>query len=484
MKKSFMFVAVAAAGMLASCSSESLTGSDPKIEPTQEELVPIEINVATPMARSGMTRGTGTVGAVEDGSGNAVNNDGSAGGASNVWKGQSVRVYMFDKGTLNATKFLDNGVSTSIYENALLETPTDVVSGVAKYPNGSGRYYVRHYPLSGAYDFWGYRIDDATTTADPAVSGDGNKLSVEITVNGSQDILGAKTVATPYDDLTPAQKTAFGDEATYLSKLYSASAARQSVQPKLVFNHLMTRLTFQAYAGNNNAKKVIDPSTPGDPSDDVYAGVYVAGIKVRAIKNIDTSVTPADTTYYTNVGTFEIAAKPELTTFKPNITWGEVVADYPSTLAPSQFVLMKRNTSVAVPEAANLIDLVNTSDNDPATNGSVSLVNTATDGSAKEDIGEALIVPDAQAYELEILLVQKARKFTDSDPADPADWTDYNFSYITKVVRTATPPAVPDPFKVGYSYNFVIKAYGLEEIEITTQLQPWVFGENVGVETE
>ena len=44
MKKSFMFVAVAAAGMLASCSSESLTGSDPKIEPTtQEDRVPIEI---------------------------------------------------------------------------------------------------------------------------------------------------------------------------------------------------------------------------------------------------------------------------------------------------------------------------------------------------------------------------------------------------------------------------------------------------------
>ena len=40
MKKSFMFVAVAAAGMLASCSSDSLTaGPDPKIEPTQEDVV-------------------------------------------------------------------------------------------------------------------------------------------------------------------------------------------------------------------------------------------------------------------------------------------------------------------------------------------------------------------------------------------------------------------------------------------------------------
>ena len=61
MKKSFMFVAVAAAGMLASCSSESLTGSDPKIEPTQEDRVPIEIGVATAQTKA-ITRGVGTVG--------------------------------------------------------------------------------------------------------------------------------------------------------------------------------------------------------------------------------------------------------------------------------------------------------------------------------------------------------------------------------------------------------------------------------------
>ena len=90
MKKYFLFAAVA--GMLASCSSESLTGSDPKIEPTQEELVPIEISVATPTARVGMTRGTGTVGAVEDGSGNAVNNDGTAGGANILVEGTKCMV--------------------------------------------------------------------------------------------------------------------------------------------------------------------------------------------------------------------------------------------------------------------------------------------------------------------------------------------------------------------------------------------------------
>ena len=65
MKKYFLFAAVA--GMLASCSSESLTGSDPNIEPTQEERVPIQLSVASPSVRA-TTRGTGTVGGYYGGS--------------------------------------------------------------------------------------------------------------------------------------------------------------------------------------------------------------------------------------------------------------------------------------------------------------------------------------------------------------------------------------------------------------------------------
>ena len=94
MKKSFMFVAVAAAGMLASCSSDSLTaGPDPKIEPTQEDLVPIEISVATPVARAA-TRGTGTVGGVGTG--------------DNKWYGQRINAFMFVKGSLTLATETEN----------------------------------------------------------------------------------------------------------------------------------------------------------------------------------------------------------------------------------------------------------------------------------------------------------------------------------------------------------------------------------------
>ena len=475
MKKSLMFVAVAAAGMLASCSSDSLTaGSDPTIESGQKDLVPIEISVATPVARA-TTRGTGTVGAVVNGDGDAVNNDGTTAGApQNIWAGQKVNVYMFDKRTLDPAQF--NGAD--IFNNAVMDTPpaTETTnSGYAHYVDpavpASGRYLVKYYPLTGTYDFWGYRIDDAGTTAAPAVAD--NKLSVGITVNGTQDVLGAKTTD---PDLSATTLTA--------TDLYSAKAARQNIQPVLEFNHLMSRLTFEAYPGNDNAKTV-----------------YVTGIKVRALDAYD-PVNPAATVYQTPTGTLDIAGTDPA--FEQKITW---VTD---ATAPTQFELMKRVEAIvgqdaytvlaanswyslnsasedntqfinattyaglpasgtdgdgndkdeftaiaanswyalstdqdnkaefisatayaALPATStdadndgnkNLIALIDA--NAPtawATNGAVSMTfgTGLTDGTEKAPIGESIIAPDAQAYEIEIDLAQKVAKYEDSASATP-----------------------------------------------------------------
>ena len=103
MKKYFLFAAVA--GMLASCSSESLTGSDPNIEPTQEDRVPIEIGVATTQTKVS-TRGTGTAGDL-------------AGIGKNIWNGERINVLMYEidaegNPTFKFTKDYDN--STNLYD--------------------------------------------------------------------------------------------------------------------------------------------------------------------------------------------------------------------------------------------------------------------------------------------------------------------------------------------------------------------------------
>jgi len=592
MKKSFMFVAVAAAGMLASCSSDSLIGSDPKIEPTQEDRVAIEIGVATPMARSGMTRGTGTVGAVEDGSDHAVNNDGTSFGAKNIWAGQTIKVYMFDKGTLDLAQF----DGASIFNNTEMVTPAadqETATGLAYQMDGV-RKLIKYYPMSGSFDFWGYRIDDAKKADDsanpvPALNGAGDKYQVEIKVDGTQDVLGARTKDPSLDGtgLTSAD-------------IYSAKAARKDIQPELDFEHLMTRLTFEAYPGNDNAKTV-----------------YITGIKVRALSAYNASDASA-TRYINPIGTLDIAGIPT-NTFEQKISWQKDQTD-----APTQFELKKRDvtlgknaytvlaadswyswnstptdntkfidataygslstgtgkTSYTVLAADSWYSLNSAPDDngqfitaatyagltdkgksdytgiaanswyslntDPANrdefksaaaynalvpvqsdytgiaanswyslnsvpknktqfidataytglnatstgdvDGNQNLValtdvsmdvTPSNDPAHKVAIGEAIIAPDAKAYELEIDLKQKAALYEDSDPDVATDWQNYNFNVVKTVVTSAG-----GDFEVGKSYDFIIKVYGLEKIEVIAVLKPWEFGEKIDVVTE
>ena len=238
MKKSFMFVAVAAAGMLASCSSDSLTaGPDPNIEPTQEERVPIQLGVSAPSVNlaSGTTRGTGTVGGV------GVTND----DPTNVWYGQKINAFMFVKNSLDLAVENETGpvyfyndavmITPGTADNQIpgLSTPTNI--GEAMLSNGD----IKYYPGSGNFDFFGYHGAGVTSNLTKT---DG-LWTVDFTIDGSQDLMSTKAV------LTDAQTAKMGGSTDF----YSAKAARKEVQPILSFNHLLTRLAFEVKAGNDNA---------------------------------------------------------------------------------------------------------------------------------------------------------------------------------------------------------------------------------------
>ena len=216
MKKSFMFVAVAAAGMLASCSSDSLTaGPDPKIEPTQEERVPIEIGVASVQTKAS-TRGSGAVGDLD-------------GDANNVWKGQKINAFMFDKGKLT----IPQDEEGDIYNNTELTTPTGVFSGIAKEYLSATTVKHKYYPQRGNFDFWGYYADD-------------------------QD------------------------------RYYSAFAARNKVQPELTFKHLLTLLKFKIKGGTPSScgwswnSTALTPTWEGPTVGEKFTGVFVKSIKIKS----------------------------------------------------------------------------------------------------------------------------------------------------------------------------------------------------------
>jgi hypothetical protein len=569
MKKYFIFAALVTAGLLTSCSSDdNLAVNDSPVVSTDEgtDLVPIKLNVAQ---YGTVTRGTGTVGGIVTTGGDAANNDGTTTGtpAANAWQGQKVNVFMFktfDTRSNSAVNILKvaqfenpEGTLTNIYRDAELTTPKGAATGTASYltgqtadkdadnvdltPAGQATRYVKYYPMTDRFDFWGYRIDDAANKAlkwmkagtngdeDATEGTDATKLKVEFDIDGTQDILAATTTVRTWATTNQAN---FVDESAYnaaVAARYSASSARKGLDPELSFAHKLTRLTFQGQAGDNESQTV-----------------YVRGIRVRPLKEISGT----DSTWYSKEDITMTIADITAPTAQP-IVFQELqtsATDWNTNKAKTQFVLKKRATG-DTDGNMNLVDLVNSADADLTTNGSVSMAGTWTAGTpasttAVEEasstnydnadaenksegdndamtaytipanngkyfhntsdskyykivytaatdptrtwvpIGESIILPPSEKYEVEILLAQ-VNTTEETVGGTPVKREKIEYKTLKTVVRNAAgdPPTSP-AFEASYTYNFRIIVYGLQRIDIQTTLQPWEFGENVNVDTD
>ena len=384
--------AVASLGLLASCSSDDDLSTGGK-----NDLQQIKIGMGV-QATVGATRGTGTVGSV--------------GAENNKWAGQAINIYMFNKGTLDVAQF--DGVD--IYNNAAFNAPTAVSAGLATAADHS----VKYYPTQSAFDFWGYRLDDAIQ-GEPAVSEDGTKQEVGFELNGSQDIMVGKATPDEEDLAKCADET----------KIYSAYAARRDVQPDIVFKHLLSRLVFSVTGGNQDA------------CNDTY-GVKVTGITVKS--------------KYT--GKLIVAYTPD----------AEVTNELVPTEDVKDLELMQRD--VADTQGNNkLIPLVAKGPEwDDAENKAITT-----------NIGEAILAVPADQYELTIKLKQyvKTQDAYNDGEDHPARYETRTFSY-NDVIKLADDKV----FEAGYSYNVNITVYGLSEIQINTTLTPWVDGGNIDMNPE
>ena len=398
MKKLFLMGAVASLGLLASCSSDDDLSTGGK-----NDLQQIKIGMGV-QATVGATRGTGTVGGV--------------GADNNKWAGQAINIYMFKKGTLDVAQF--DGVD--IYNDAAFYAPTTASTGLATAADHS----VKYYPTQSAFDFWGYRLDDAIQGT-PDVSEDGTKQEVGFTLDGSQDIMVGKATPTE-DDLTKCADA---------EKIYSAYAARRGVQPDIKFKHLLSRLVFSITGGNKDA------------CDD-ESGVKVTGIKVKS--------------KYT--GKLIVAYTPD----------AEVTNELVPTEDVKDLVLMQRAT-----------DDTNGNNKLIALEAKNPEWDTEADKAKKTNIGEAILAVPADNYELTIELSQKVKiqeAYSEPNPEGgepinhPAEYDFKNFSY-TDVIKLTD-----DVFKAGYSYNVNITVYGLSEIKINTTLTPWEDGGNIDMNPE
>lgn len=418
MKKMFFF-ALAAAGMLTACSNDDTLGGNGEQNVSEQQ---IRLGVASSKVQ---TRGTGTVGGMTD--------------AENVWAGQTLWVYMLQKGSMDLAYYKAPAVGTTaaaeteVFNNKKFNAPNaadNTKSGLATTADGT----IAYYPVSGNYDFWGYRVDDAVTgtPAVKTVGDDGTEVEanvatkrvVDITIDGSQDIMAGKAT------LSPAEVTKLGE---YPENFYSAYAARKGVQPNITFNHLLTRFTFEVRAGSK--------ATAGLPAGGNTDAVKVTGVSV------DSKTTGTLTVAYT--GATKEAA--ELLTF---------------TGDASALTLRQRNATAADNNAQldplQPVSLTWPADDDAATVGDVI------------KIGEALLVaPGETEYPLTIALSQDVLQKVGE----------------TKVTMPLEQKAVikmdgVKKFEPGKSYKVTITVYGLEDIRVTATLVPWADGGSIDIDDD
>lgn len=417
--------AVASLGLLASCSSDDdlSTGGNGKDGLQQIKIgMGVQANVAT--------RGTGTVGAV--------------GEKENTWANQTVNVYMLNKGTLELAKFGED----PIYNNTVLTTPNGNVSGIAtELVNGVAQY--KYYPTTKtAFDFWGYRLDDAndTTATDqegsataaaiennkfvPYISGD--SLLIGFKIDGTQDIMAGKAVPTD-EEIT---KCGGADN------IYSAFAARRDVQPNIKFEHLLSRLNFQVLDGKKT--ETTDPDK----------AVKVTGITVKSKAT----------------GKLVIAYQGETTTFA-NVS-NQLIVDNDADSVKDAALLKELKVMKRADGAALTDKLVDLTPVTPKWNNGMAMAT---------QVGEALLAIPADKYEITINLKQKVQVKGNKLTPQEGDFEEKEYTYEADLKNTVNPGK---GFEPGYSYNVTITVYGLSEIQITTTLIPWKDGGNIEMNPE
>ena len=417
MKKMFFF-ALAAAGMLTACSNEDTLGGNGEQNASEQQ---IRLGVASSKVQ---TRGTGTVGGMTE--------------DENKWAGQTLWVYMLQKGSMELGYYktpadaAGAAVGTAVFDNKEFKAPNtaeSTVSGLATTADGT----IAYYPVSGNYDFWGYRVDDAVTgtpdvklvdDTDTEVAADqATKRVVDITIDGSQDIMAGK--ATPSAD----EVTKLGN---YGQNFYSAYAARKGVQPNITFNHLLTRFTFEVRAGSK--------ATAGAGASGNTEAVRVQGVSVESLTD----------------GKLTVAYKGET----------KEAADLLTFTGDASPLTLKQRAAGA-DNNAPLVDLEEVALTWPADAA-------ATVGDVLPVCEALLVAPGQTEYPLTIALAQKVKKNTTA-----ADKEDMALEQKATIKIDGT-----QKFEPGKSYKVTITVYGLEEIEVTATPVPWQDGGSIDIDDD
>ena len=239
MKKYFLLAAAAATVLAVSCNKEK---NQPKVDPTPGTEIedntpqPIRFGVSTVDVKSPITKA-------------AIEN-------TTAWpliggNPQKLYIYGFELDNTGAPQIAAaNALLNNVPANAptAFTGPNALVNGdqreaiVVQKANNEPYYYGEN---GQVYSFYGYYVGSAA--ADPTPTFASNKVSLDLTIDGSQDIMLATT-----DKF--ADYIAAGSPSVSLEKVYSEVSARKTVKPDLKFKHQLARFKFETkYGGATEA---------------------------------------------------------------------------------------------------------------------------------------------------------------------------------------------------------------------------------------
>ena len=461
-KLSYIAVVLAAACLLPGCSDDNNRVSNPQAG-NANDLQAIELNVSNGNNFTAATRGAGIVGGVST-------PDGSTGAETvNLWKKQNLWVLMRHSGTTNEVVKADlgyqwTGIPETLLNNQHLIAPNGETSGQVTCVDDAPYYY---YPVEGNYDFYAYHVDDAANnqqgapTTVPTIAGTGSDYEyVEFTIDGTQDLMAAKAdfyTDVVNSDATPEQKAELAgvteekDENGVSEPIsYSAFAARRTVQPTLVFKHLLTKLNFYVVNMNEPAADATEISGVTDREGNAAKPAGGAVIDVTGITIVKTA------TKGQLVVTSKVAGKKA-----GDIIWTAYNGGSQNGgTDPADAALQVKQLSAAPGVDVDLEAL--------------------TAKTVDYPIGEGLLLQPIGAanYEGSITFKQTLN-------------TEYNgAAYDTEEVSQTVPFTIKasdikdavegvEGFAAGYAYNIYLKVYGVQEIKIEAVLTPWIDGGDV-----
>lgn len=295
-----------------------------------------------------------------------------------------------------------------------------------------------YYAENVKYDFFGYYVDDAAgNTPTPAVDaneGTVSKITLPVTINGTQDILLAKT--DKEEDLI--NRTVIPGKAIgSIDRLYSSYSARRGVNPNLNFEHQLSRFVFSIKKGG---------TVDGDK-------ITISSLKVESYA----------------AGTLTIVGAP---TEVSNQGWNKEQGEFIPVNSKQNLYLVPETEVNENPVArtylpVTTLDIVNGNPIDTpiiADNAKGDGKLNIHPGADYAPIGDIMVYPGQDVYNFDLDILQ--------DGISATIPTQHLQIEMAKVIKNGASAGVQFA-EPGKQYNVNLIVYGAEEVVITVTLSDW-----------